>query len=114
MSALRLLHCTGSTDDPEAQSLETAIDRWRRVLYGQEEALSKPQEDAWRATLATICAQIAHKARAALQIMGDKPRGTRSEARWTGWMENNIEMLWREELEVAEAVARSVEAGIEF
>ena len=33
---------------------------------------------------------------------------------WRQWMEGNVELLWAEEVEVAEAVIASVLAGIEF
>ena len=33
---------------------------------------------------------------------------------WRQWMEGNVELLWTEEVEVAEAVIASVLAGIEF
>jgi hypothetical protein len=109
ISALRLLHCIDSSIEPEGSALEDVFEQWRRVLYGQEEALSEACEKAWRQTLSDICERVAQRAQAAIQSVG-----AQSESLWAAWMQVNVETLWREELEVAEAVRSSVQAGIEF
>ena len=114
ISTLRMLHCADGEAGPEASALETAFERWRMVLYGQEEQLSAVHEVAWRSTLSKICKMIVRRAQDALESLGRVRREVHLEAPWAGGMQNNIELLWREELEVAGAVAESVKAGNEF
>ena len=115
MSALRMLHCVDDEAESKAPpSMENAFERWRKVLYGQEEQISAAHEQAWRHTLSDICGQVEARAQAGLESIRDTLREARAEVSWAGWMQMNVETLWREELEVARAVAESVKAGVEF
>ena len=107
VSALRLLHADVEHDFEEACGL------WRSVLMGQAEMISNENERAWRETLLEICEKIALQAKTAIASAADHVASEFAES-WLGWVEKNIEMLWREELEVAEAVAQSVRTGVDF
>ncbi|EKM55430.1 uncharacterized protein PHACADRAFT_94457 [Phanerochaete carnosa HHB-10118-sp] len=114
VSALRLLHA--AADDATEDVLDRALEQWRAVLWGQVEQISEENEKAWRNTLPLMCQRIARKARAEIQSMqrhGLQPNGLEDPA-WKGWMLKNIDMLWREEYEVAEAVGESVRVGVDF
>ena len=102
ISALRLLHAIGN--DMEEDKIDFVVGRWRAVLWGQEEQISTENEKAWRSTVLDICKRIAEKAKMEIQSVQQRARKTKSEdPSWARWMVGNIERLWREQLEVAEA-----------
>ncbi|KAH9946169.1 SET domain-containing protein [Epithele typhae] len=114
-TALRLLHAVDhETDGP---GLETALAAWRAVVNGQAEPTSEANEDRWRRTLAQLCDDLARRARknmeavSAMTTMNGEELDTQG---WKQWMVANVELLWTEEEVVAEAVAASVRAGVEF
>ena len=72
--------------------------------------ISNDNERAWRETLLEICEKITLRAKTAIASTADHEASEIPES----WVERNIEMLWRGELEVAEAVAESVRTGVEF
>lgn len=111
ISALRLLHAIGN--DMEEDKIDSVVERWRAVLWGQEEQISAKNEKAWRSTLIRICDQVAKTAKTGIESVQGRSKQAEDPG-WTGWVLGNIEMLWREECEVAEAVRRSVEAGTDF
>ncbi len=47
-------------------------------------------------------------------MVGEATLETDNRPEWLNWMLENIRLLWREELEVSEAVASSVRSGEEF
>ncbi|GJE95126.1 SET domain-containing protein [Phanerochaete sordida] len=113
ISALRLSQL--AVDESEGEAFERALERWRAVLWGQEEQVSAENEQAWRDALLLMCERIAETATSGMAAVRERlPRERASGAGWTGWMLGNIERLWREEYEVAEAVASSVRGGVEF
>ena len=106
ISALRLLHAVpGNT----GREFEEACELWRSVLVGQAEIVSEENEKAWREGLLQICGKAS--TRAAMAIASCRSGHLE---RPSNWVEKNVEMLWREEREVAEAVAASVRAGVDF
>jgi len=71
---------------------------WKDTVLGIKDRVSEANEAAWRAMLLEVCGQLCESARAVLK---DE-------------MEERIEGLWTERLFVAEAVANSIVAGVEF
>ncbi|KAF7793000.1 hypothetical protein EIP86_004105 [Pleurotus ostreatoroseus] len=94
---------------------EARLARWRSVLAGRSEYVSKANEDGWRAVLIALCVTVGQRAREGLKRV-EEPLLVASEKSpgWLPWMLQNIRLLWLEELEVAEAVVESVRAGIDF
>ena len=98
-----------------AAALESAIDGWRKVLCGESEWISPSNEVQWRRSLAQICERIIDRGRKNITAMSVTSHPDTSDMlEWRQWMEGNVELLWTEEVEVAEAVIASVLAGIEF
>lgn len=103
------------SDGAQDTALEQAFERWRAVLLGQADQISEENEKAWRSTLLVICQQIARKGKMEIQLVQQRARRTGSgDPSWMGWMLKNIETLWREQYEVAEATAESICAGVDF
>ena len=71
---------------------------WKDTVLGIRDCVSEVNEAAWRAMLLEVCEQLCESARGALK---DE-------------MEERVEMLWVEQLCMAEAVADSIVAGVEF
>lgn len=108
VSALRLLHADAERD------MDKACESWRSVLVGQAEVISNKNERAWRGTLLSICEKIVLRAKTAMAQFPANFRVSEYPEGWSVWAGRNIEMLWQEELEVAEAVAQNVRAGVDF
>ena len=111
MAALRLFHAVGDCAKG-ASAREEDIEAWKAVIAGQKEAVSEANETAWRATLVKLCEDIAVRARKGIGHINDIS-GLPAQP-WTGWAMQNIRLLWREEMEVATAVAASVRSGVDF
>lgn len=60
-----------------------------------------------------MCSQVAERARTHLTLVSNADCAG-EDGGWRRWMHSNIADLWKEELEVAEAVMASLEAGTEF
>lgn len=113
ISALRLLQAV--PDGAQGDTFDHAVEHWRTVLWGQADQISEENEKAWRSMLLEICQHITRKAKTEVQSVQQRAHKSRSEdPSWTEWMLKNIEMLWREEYEVGEAVAESIRAGVDF
>lgn len=80
------------------------------MLLGQRDVVSQENEIAWRATLLDICETLTVRATSGVAAVGRLSLGDP----WSVWMKDAIKALWREEDEVARAVAASVRAGEEF
>lgn len=71
----------------------------------------------WRTTLLRICQDVANRAQTALEVTRGRLDAATADSDapgWVAWVAKNIKMLWREELEVAEAVSESLLAGVEY
>jgi len=82
---------------------------------GTTTRISQENEDAWRAILLQICKEVANKAAAAISestTAAFSPEWTK--VPWIPWMRENIQILWEEELHVANAVAESLCNDEEF
>ncbi|CCL99118.1 uncharacterized protein FIBRA_01132 [Fibroporia radiculosa] len=111
ITALRLFHLVARLPGAPPCKLEAKIKPWRDVLSGKLDIIADDNEQQWRASLLDICETIARRAR-----VGMRDAATRLPymTGWPAWMKNNIQTLWREELEVADAVAHSIRTGEEF
>ena len=88
------------------------LQKWKDVLYGQAETVSDANEQAWRATLLHVCDTIVERAHEGVQKCSSLESLSQiKDPSWVEFQRRNLEMLWREELEVAIAVARSVRDG---
>ncbi|KAI8998695.1 SET domain-containing protein [Trametes punicea] len=111
ISALRLL-CALDRSSSSIAETETAITAWKEVTNGIRAMISPSNEDSWRQALLVICSSIRDRARQSLAgLLLRPPEGGPP---WVDWMAENVRTLWREELEVAEAVISSLHAGSEF
>ncbi|KAI0781004.1 SET domain-containing protein [Trametes elegans] len=113
ISALRLLCALEGFPGDSPAETQPVIREWMDVTNGLKSKISQENEDQWRARLTSICEVIQGRARQNLSALhtahalGDSPG-------WFPWMLETVRTLWREELEVAEGVLASVQAGIEF
>lgn len=116
MAALRLYHIIPESETVVPENSEELVDSWRRVLIGQQERVSETNETSWRETLLRICQRVEERARSGMKnlMVGEAALETDNRPEWLNWMLENIRLLWREELEVSEAVASSVRSGEEF
>jgi len=86
---------------------------WRDTLLGITDTISPDNEAKWRMILSTICDLVVEEGTTGLQrIMGS--RFDEQDHPWSGWMRDNIALLWSEQIVVARAVFQSLEEGIEF
>jgi hypothetical protein len=90
------------------------IDAWRSTLVGQQESISAANEQAWRDTLIEICETIIAQANVGVQGLAAAVASLHDRPEWLDWMVKNVELLWKEEWEVAEAVLVSVRSGEGF
>ena len=84
---------TSATEISDAE-----IGLWKDTVLGIKDRVSEANEAAWRAMLLEVCEQLCESARA---VLIDET-------------EERVETLWMEQLCVAEAVANSIVAGVEF
>ncbi|KAJ8463164.1 hypothetical protein ONZ51_g10435 [Trametes cubensis] len=107
ITALRLICALERYSTPTFET-RTAINAWTDVTNGVGHTISSVNERRWRQRLLEICEAIRERAQSS-NI--NKSQGGPS---WVSWMAENVRILWREELEVAEAVIASIGAGEEF
>ncbi|KAH9901320.1 SET domain-containing protein [Cubamyces lactineus] len=107
ITVLRLLCALERYSTPTFET-RTAINAWMDVTNGVGHTISSVNERRWRQRLLEICEAIRVRAQSS-NI--NKSQGGPS---WVAWMAENVRILWREELEVAEAVIASIHAGEEF
>lgn len=114
ITALRLLAMgSGMTDLPTADEEDGVCRPWRDTLLGIADTISPDNETKWRMTLATICNLVVEEGTTGLQ----RTLGSRFDEQghsWSGWMKDNIVLLWSEQVVIAKAVLQSLEDGIEF
>ncbi|GBE82304.1 hypothetical protein BKA93DRAFT_760434 [Sparassis latifolia] len=112
ITALRLYHVVESLGPqvPPDSASDVILRSWKDTINGRTSSVSEDNERLWRNTLLDICELVAARARDGMRITlsGSGTSG------WYSWMEENVRCLWREELEVATAVACSLRAGEEF
>ncbi|RPD66070.1 SET domain-containing protein [Lentinus tigrinus ALCF2SS1-7] len=113
MAALRLLHAFDDVTEIGQAAFDSTVDQWREVIYGQTDKISLQNEKRWRASLYRICSRVAERARTRLTRVSTA-ECTDEDGSWRRWMHSNISILWKEELEVAEAVVASLKADAEF
>ena len=114
ITALRLF-AMGSemTHTPTADEEDIICQPWRDTLLGMRDAVSSDNEAKWRTSLADICNTILEEGTTGLQrTLGS--RFNEQSCSWAGWMEDNVALLWSEQIVVARAVLESLENGIEF
>ncbi|KAH9951338.1 SET domain-containing protein [Amylocystis lapponica] len=106
--ALRLFHAVDELP-PGATSVPCEIiQTWRNVVNGYADAISEGNDKMWRDSLVRICEDIV--ARAQKHVPGKLVDGED----WHKWAQENIRLLWQEEMETALAVAHSVRTGENF
>ncbi|TFK92414.1 SET domain-containing protein [Polyporus arcularius HHB13444] len=113
MVALRLLEAFENANETGQASFDAIVGQWRQVTYGQADNISMQNEERWRTTLHRMCSQVVERARTHLALLSNASC-TGGTSGWHRWMHLNISVLWQEELEVAESVMASLEAGAEF
>lgn len=114
MTALRLYHLVDESSR-EVVNNDQSRASWQAVLTGQRDVISAANEQAWRGSLLSICRNLVTEAEEGVHRMQDHSAGLISDGpTWFTWMFDNIKLLWREQLEVAQAVADSIVSGEEF
>lgn len=94
---------------------DNAIQSWRDVIGGKREIISDGNELAWRQSLITVCDALITRAQANLhRPKSDNLMGRSGSDAWLLWMHENIQILWREELLVAETVKQCTLRGDDF
>ena len=91
---------------------DNAIQPWRDVIGGKREIISDGNEIAWRESLITVCDALITRAQANLDRLKNDNLVERSGS--DAWMQENIQILWREELLVAENVKQCTLRGDNF
>ncbi|KAI0699726.1 SET domain-containing protein [Cytidiella melzeri] len=114
IAALRLYHVVPESATSLPEGCEDLLESWKRVLVGRQECISLSNEQAWRETLARICERVRQRAKAGLKQLARNTAALEDRPQWLEWMVGTIQLLWKEEQEVAEAVAVSVRSGEEF
>lgn len=112
--ALRLL-AIASNQPVETPLTEDDEDmkRWVNVLYGQAETVSETNERIWRTNLLHICGLSIERAREGIRRCSALDQ-YQEDLQWVQFQRDSIRALWREESEVATAVAQSVQQGESF
>jgi len=98
---------------PTVDEEDDVCQPWRNTLLGITDTISPDNEAKWRMTLATICNLVEEEGTTGLQCTLGSRFDEQSHS-WSGWMRNNIALLWSEQIVVARAVLQSLEDGIEF
>lgn len=111
ITALRLIQLATMSETITGSLSASVTQIWRDVLGGRKELISEENERGWRDTLLGICDRVSCRAQEGLNQTTQDLTGLEG---WQAWMRENILCLWREELEVANAVARSLRAGEAF
>lgn len=114
ITALRLF-ATGSemTRVPAGDEEDVVCQPWRDTLLGKSDTISPSNEARWRMTLATICGVVVEEGTTGLERTLGHSFNKQSPS-WSGWMGDDIALLWSEQIVVARAVLRNLEDGIEF
>lgn len=114
ITALRLL-AMGSemTCVPAVGEEDAACRPWRNTLLGKSDSISPSNEGKWRTALANICNLVIEEGTRGLQGTLCS-RFDQQCCPWSGWMRDNIALLWLEQIVVARAVLQSLENGVEF
>ena len=111
MTALRLHHLVTSNNTID----DDTVQRWCNVIDGREEIICDGNEMAWRQSLVTVCDALIIRAQASLHDLEKEGLVEHSgNEAWLPWMRENIGILWREELLVAEAVKQCTLRGDDF
>lgn len=106
---LRLFHLlTPASKGSEVGPSNEDIQSWRETLLGKRECISPENEYQWRTTLLNLCLEFIDETQKGLLKFRNQL------SREKTWIEECIEMLWVEELCVAQAVAESVRLGVQF
>ncbi|KZT11365.1 SET domain-containing protein [Laetiporus sulphureus 93-53] len=108
ITALRLYHLM---EDSHFSVQDNLIRPWKDVVNGHRDIISAENEIRWRQSLLGICDNLAKRAKTGLR---DASSNLDHGDGCYEWARGNILCLWREELEIAAAVKRSVQAGEEF
>jgi len=114
ITALRLF-ALGSeiTHVPKADEEGFVCKSWRDTLLGITDTISPDNEAKWRITLATICNRVVEEGTGGLRRTPGSGHDGQDHP-WSGWANDNIALLWLEQIVVARAVLQSLEDGAEF
>lgn len=117
ITALRLFHCfddgAQKTVPLGEEAAELLIEEWRKVIHGEAEIISEANESRWRSNIQDMCELIVRRAEEGVEAVAQLEEPQDSPV-WVKWMQGNIRLLWREELEVARSVLHSIQSGEEF
>lgn len=109
ITTLRLFRLlTPESEDRGVAVSDDELQKWRGTLLGTRESISPENECKWRTTLLDLCLDFVDEAQKGLLQFSDQPGKVKTD------IEGRIEMLWIEELCVAQAVAESVRRGTQF
>lgn len=98
---------------PAAHEEDVVCQPWRDTLLGKSDKISPSNEANWRMILSVICNLVVDEGTAGLQCTLHSLLNQQNHS-WSGWMKDNIALLWSEQIVVARAVLQSLKDGIEF
>lgn len=111
IAALRLLAWTQIHGSLEGcmEEEDRLLAPWRATLMGRTSSISEENEKVWRRALGAICEKM--RARGGLALQRLEIQGPIVEHKW---VQDMVRSLWKEEIEVATAVQRSIEENVEY
>jgi len=98
---------------PTADEEDVVCQPWRDTLLGKSDRISPGNEAKWRTILTIICNLVVGEGTAGLRCTLCS-RLDQQGSSWSGWMRDNIALLWLEQIVVGRAVLQSLEDGVEF
>ncbi|KAF9564668.1 SET domain-containing protein [Agrocybe pediades] len=114
MTALRLYHALpADLCDTVPDDTDRALQSWRNTTRGIQDNISAENEQAWRASLFTICKDILHQAKEGAEKVRQIDSVEISPP-WLGYMKRAIEMMWKEDSGVAQGIIDSLTRKEEF
>ncbi|KAF8902104.1 hypothetical protein CPB84DRAFT_1707912 [Gymnopilus junonius] len=112
ITALRLYHLLPVSADDIPPGSDSTLQVWRDTMFGKRGTISEENEGLWKGTLSKICKDIIERGKGGLKMtVNIQEQGSPT---WLQPAKACIETLWREEIDVAIAVARSLEDNEEF
>lgn len=110
ITTLRLYHIF--SNDINTVPADSMVEMWRDVALGKSDAISQENESRWRSTLERLCNDVIQDAKRGLIKVRDVQVDQEND--WVEFAKVSIEMLWREEMNVGNAVLKSLEEGADF
>ncbi|KDR81593.1 hypothetical protein GALMADRAFT_239640 [Galerina marginata CBS 339.88] len=113
ITTLRLYHILPMSANSVPVDTDQVLQEWRDTTLGKRDVISQKNESLWRATLKSICSDLITEARQGVQKIS-LIKGTGDSPMWIDSARTCVDTLWKEEIDVATAVVKSLEENAEF